>query len=363
MGRIERDSLGEVEVPDGALWQAQTQRALENFAGLSGPVDPRLVRALASIKAAAARHHPDLAPETAARIAGAAEQIARGEHADQFPVDVFQTGSGTSTNMNLNEVIGTLAGAHPNDEVNAGQSSNDTFPTAIHLAAARAVVEDLQPALLHLSGTLRARAEEHRDTVKPGRTHLMDAVPITFGQELDGWASQAAYGVERLASVLPRVCELPLGGTAVGTGLNAPRGFAAAVIADLAGSTGLPLTEARDHVEAQGARDSLVELSGVLRTVAVGLYKTANDLRLLSSRLRAITGSMTLSSRAPAAPPKAIAASLPITCATTWQTASGTTGLTLPGMMLDPGCRSGRCTSASPVAGPLESSRRSLAVL
>jgi len=284
--RTETDTLGEVRVSADALWKAQTQRAVENFRVSGRQVEPGVVRALALIKGAAARANADLgilSPETAAAIAAAADAVADGEYADQFPVDVFQTGSGTSTNMNLNEVISTLTGAHPNDEVNASQSSNDVFPSALHLAAAQAVVTDLQPALAHLAAVLESKAQEEVDTVKAGRTHLMDAVPVTLGQELSGYAAAARYGVERLAASLPRVCELPLGGTAVGTGLNAPPGFAAAVIADLADRTGLPLSEARNHFEAQGARDALVELSGVLRTIAVGLYKTANDLRWMSS--------------------------------------------------------------------------------
>ena len=288
--RIEHDSLGEVEVPATALWQAQTQRAVQNFPVSGRSVEPAVIHALALLKAAAARANGSLgvlAPELADRVADAAEQVARGEHDDQFPVDVFQTGSGTSTNMNANEVIGTLAGAHPNDHVNAGQSSNDTFPSALHVAAAEAVVHDLQPAVAHLAEAFEAKAEEFRDAVKAGRTHLMDAVPVTLGQELGGYAATCRYGGERLDAVLPRVCELPLGGTAVGTGLNALPGFAAAVIADVARRTGLPLTEARNHLEAQGSRDSLVELSGVLRTIAVGLYKVSNDLRWMSSGPRA----------------------------------------------------------------------------
>ena len=284
--RTEHDSMGEVRVPADALWQAQTQRAVENFPVSGQRVEPAIIRALAAIKGAAARANADLGvldPAQAQAISDAAQQVADGEHADQFPVDVFQTGSGTSTNMNLNEVLATLSGSHPNDHVNASQSSNDTFPSAIHLAAAQAVVHDLQPALTHLSNALQRKADEHVDTVKAGRTHLMDATPVTLGQELGGYAAQVRYGVERLESVLPRVGELPLGGTAVGTGINAPATFAARVIADLAASTGLPLIEARDHFEAQGARDSLVELSGVLRTIAVGLNKVANDLRWLSS--------------------------------------------------------------------------------
>ena len=290
--RTEHDSMGEVQVPADALWGAQTQRAVENFPVSALQVEPGLVRALATIKWAAARVNGRLGvvpPDVADAIAHAAADVAAGGYADQFPVDVFQTGSGTSTNMNVNEVLASLAGrtlgrpVHPNDHVNAGQSSNDTFPSAMHLAAARAVVEDLQPALGHLSASLLRRAVEFRDVVKAGRTHLMDATPVTLGQEFGGYAAQVAYGGERLDAVLPRVGELPLGGTAVGTGINTPEGFAAEVIAELRAGTGLPLTEARDHFEAQGARDALVELSGVLRTIAVGLNKIANDLRWLSS--------------------------------------------------------------------------------
>jgi fumarate hydratase class II len=283
--RTEQDSMGEVQVPADALYQAQTQRAVDNFPVSGLRVEPSLIRALAAIKGAAARANGQLGviPEdTAARIAGAAATLEAGEHADQFPIDVFQTGSGTSTNMNVNEVLATLSGAHPNDHVNASQSSNDVFPSAIHLAAARGAV-DLTKALQRLAESLERKAADHESTVKAGRTHLMDATPVTLGQELGGYAAQVRYGIERLESVLPRVGELPLGGTAVGTGLNAPPGFAHAVIADLAQRTGLPLTEARNHFEAQGARDSLVELSGVHRTIAVGLYKIANDLRWLSS--------------------------------------------------------------------------------
>jgi fumarate hydratase class II len=297
--RVEHDSLGEVQVPTDALWRAQTQRAVENFPVSGQPVDTAIVRSLALIKAAAARANATLGvldPGTAAAIASAATTVAEGGHADQFPVDVFQTGSGTSTNMNVNEVLSTLAGpdVHPNDHVNASQSSNDTFPSAVHLAAADAVVHELQPALRHLAEALETKATEFRDVVKAGRTHLMDATPVTLGQELGGYAAQVRYGVERLDGVLPRVAELPLGGTAVGTGLNAPAGFAQAVIADLADRTGLPLTEARNHFEAQGARDALVELSGVLRTIAVSLYKVANDLRWMSSGPRAGLGEIHL---------------------------------------------------------------------
>ena len=290
--RTEHDSMGDIEVPATALWQAQTQRAVHNFPVSGLRVEPGLIAALATIKGAAARVNGDLGvltPGMAQAISAAAEKIAAGEHADQFPVDVFQTGSGTSTNMNLNEVLSTLAGhgVHPNDHVNASQSSNDVFPSAIHLAATSAVVHDLQPALTHLAESLTRKATEFVDVVKAGRTHLMDATPVTLGQEFGGYAAQVRYGVERFDAVLPRVGELPLGGTAVGTGINTPAGFARQVIADLRQRTGLPLTEARNHFEAQGARDSLVELSGVLRTVAVGLNKIANDLRWMSSGPRA----------------------------------------------------------------------------
>ena len=216
-----------------------------------------------------------------------------GTHDDQFPVDVFQTGSGTSSNMNMNEVLTSLVartkafGIHPNDHVNASQSSNDVFPSSIHLAATAAIAEDLIPALEHLAEALEARAEAFKDTVKAGRTHLMDATPVTLGQEFSGYAAQIRYGIERLRATLPRVAELPLGGTAVGTGINTPPGFAQKVIERLAHDTGLPLTEARNHFEAQGARDGLVEASGQLRTISVGLYKIANDIRWMGSGPRA----------------------------------------------------------------------------
>ncbi len=284
--RTEHDSMGDVQVPAAALWRAQTQRAIANFPVSGLTVEPSLIRALAAIKGAAARANAQLGvlePPVAQAISDAAALLEAGEHADQFPLDVFQTGSGTSTNMNMNEVLSTLSATHPNDDVNASQSSNDVFPSAIHLAAARAVVEDLQPALVHLAEAFERKASQYENAVKSGRTHLMDATPVTLGQELGGYAAQSRYGVERLVSCLPRVGELPLGGTAVGTGINTPRGFAQLVVADLRERTGLPLTEARNHFEAQGARDSLVELSGVLRTIAVGLNKVANDLRWLSS--------------------------------------------------------------------------------
>jgi fumarate hydratase class II len=290
--RIERDTMGEVAVPAAALYGAQTQRAVENFPVSGVRVDPAVVRALARVKAAAARVNARLGvlpPDVADAVAAAADEVADGAHADQFPVDVFQTGSGTSTNMNVNEVLAALASrrlgrrVHPNDEVNASQSSNDTFPTAVHLAAADAALHDLVPALEHLAAALVAASERTRDVVKAGRTHLMDATPVTLGQELGGYAAQVRRGVERVRAAVPRVAEVPLGGTAVGTGINTPPGFAAAVLDELAASTGLPLTEARDHFEAQGARDALVELSGAARTVAVSLTKICNDLRWMGS--------------------------------------------------------------------------------
>ncbi|MEV0721334.1 class II fumarate hydratase [Micromonospora purpureochromogenes] len=294
--RIERDSMGEVEVPTEALWRAQTQRAVQNFPISGRGIEPAQIKALAQIKGAAAQVNGELGvigADVAAAIAAAAAHVADGGYDDQFPIDVFQTGSGTSSNMNTNEVIATLASrelgrdVHPNDDVNASQSSNDVFPSSIHLAATQAVVEDLLPALKHLAGALEEKAAEFETVVKAGRTHLMDATPVTLGQEFGGYAAQVRYGVERLEGALPRLAELPLGGTAVGTGINTPLGFAAKVIEKLRASTGLPLTEARNHFEAQGARDALVETSGQLRTVAVGLYKMANDIRWMGSGPRA----------------------------------------------------------------------------
>ena len=289
--RIEHDSLGEVEVPADALWRAQTQRAVENFPISGRGVDPELIRAFGRIKAAAARVNAHLGVidgGVASAIAAAAGLLIDGQHTDAFPVDVFQTGSGTSTNMNVNEVLASLTeqagvAVHPNDHVNASQSSNDTFPTAIHVAAASAVTTQLIPALVHLSGALARKGDEFADLVKAGRTHLMDATPVTLGQEFGGYAQIVRTGIERIDATLPRVLELPLGGTAVGTGINTPAGFAEAVIGDLREQTGLAFTEARDHFEAQGGQDSLVELSGQLRTIAVGLIKICNDLRWMSS--------------------------------------------------------------------------------
>jgi fumarate hydratase class II len=289
--RIEHDSMGEVQVPEDALWRAQTQRAVENFPISGGRLEDEHVKAIAQVKAAAAKVNAELgiiSAEQADAIRAAAAAVVAGEHLDHFPIDVFQTGSGTSSNMNMNEVLASLAkragvDVHPNDHVNASQSSNDTFPTSIHVAATSATVQQLVPALQHLAGALEAKAAEFADTVKSGRTHLMDATPVMLGQELGGYAAAMRYGVERLEAALPRVAELPLGGTAVGTGINTPQGFADKVIAELADATGLPFTEARNHFEAQGARDALVELSGALKTVAVGVTKLCNDLRWMSS--------------------------------------------------------------------------------
>jgi fumarate hydratase class II len=284
--------MGEVRVPAAARWGAQTQRAVENFPISGQQVDDALIAALALIKGAAAAVNAELgivAVDVAEALERAADEVASGGHPDQFPIDVFQTGSGTSTNMNMNEVLAHLATEHldreirPNDEPNASQSSNDVFPSAIHLAAAREIAGDLRPALSHLGASLNRKADEFGEVVKSGRTHLMDATPVTLGQEFSGYAAAVSYGVERLDSVLGRVCELPLGGTAVGTGLNAPPEFAPRVIARLAERTGLPFVEARNHFEAQGARDALVEASGALRTIAMSLYKIANDLRWMSS--------------------------------------------------------------------------------
>ena len=294
--RIEHDSMGEVRVPAHAKWQAQTQRAVENFPISGSGLEPAHIHALGLIKQAAARVNVRLGvlePELGAAVEAAAGEVAEGRWDAQFPVDVFQTGSGTSSNMNANEVIATLAAerlgrpVHPNDHVNASQSSNDVFPSSIHLAAAGALVGDLLPALKHLAAALEEKAAEFADAVKAGRTHLMDATPVTLGQEFGGYAAQVRYGADRLRGALPRLAELPLGGTAVGTGVNTPPGFAAAVIADLAAETGLPLTEARDHFEAQGARDALAETSGQLRVLAGSLLKICGDLRWMGSGPRA----------------------------------------------------------------------------
>jgi len=297
--RVEHDSMGDVRVPAGAQWGAQTQRAVENFPISGIPIEAGLVRALALVKAEAARVNatlrdvPNVTKRVADAIGAAADEVADGRWNDHFPIDVYQTGSGTSSNMNANEVIARLATerlgepVHPNDHVNASQSSNDVFPSAVHIAVAEGVVRDVIPACEHLAVTLRRKQRAFAKVVKAGRTHLMDATPVTLGQEFGGYAAQVDEAVARLRDTLPRVCALPLGGTAVGTGINAPKRFAPQVIARLAERTQLPLTEATDHFAAQGARDALVECSGQLRTLAVALVKIANDLRWMGSGPRA----------------------------------------------------------------------------
>jgi fumarate hydratase class II len=290
--RIEHDTMGEVRVPVNALWRAQTQRAVENFPISGRGLERTQIRALGLLKGACAQVNADLgllAREKADAIKAAAAEIADGKHDDQFPIDVFQTGSGTSSNMNTNEVIASIAAAngvtvHPNDDVNMSQSSNDTFPTATHIAATEAAVRHLVPALLVLHDALDAKATEWRTVVKSGRTHLMDAVPVTLGQEFSGYARQIAAGIERVQSTLPRLGELAIGGTAVGTGLNAPEGFGAKVVEVLVAETGITeLRTAANSFEAQAARDGLVEASGALRTIAVSLTKIANDIRWMGS--------------------------------------------------------------------------------
>jgi fumarate hydratase, class II len=274
------------------LWRGETDKAIRNFPISGERMPAQVVRMLARVKAEAARVNADLGlldADLAERVAAAAEAVAAGEHDDQFPIDVFQTGSGTSTNTNVNEVVATLAGegVHPNDHVNMGQSSNDTFPTAVHLAALDAAQHDLLPALDGLADSLAAKAAELAEVIKPGRTHLMDATPVTLGQEFQGYATQVREGAERVRAALPRVGKLPLGGTAVGTGLNAHPEFAARVRERVAAATGLVLAPPAHPFEAQGARDALVELSGALKTVAVSCTKIANDIRWLGSGPRA----------------------------------------------------------------------------
>ncbi len=290
--RTEHDTMGDVQVPADALYGAQTQRAVENFPISGTGLERGHIEALARIKKAAARANTELGVldrDVADAIVSAADEVTTGAHDAQFPVDIFQTGSGTSSNMNMNEVLAALATTrlgrpvHPNDDVNASQSSNDVFPTSVHLAATAGVVRDLVPALKHLAASLEAQAQGLAGVVKAGRTHLMDATPVTLGQEFGGYAAAIRHGVERLVAALPRVAEVPLGGTAVGTGINTQAGFPRRVIALLVEDTGLPLTEARNHFEAQAARDGLVELSGVLRTIAVSLTKICNDLRWMGS--------------------------------------------------------------------------------
>jgi fumarate hydratase, class II len=290
--RTERDSMGELKVPADALWGAQTQRAVQNFA-ISGLVMPRaFIRALALIKGCAARTNAALGlmPEpVAAAIAGASIEVADGRHDSQFQIDIFQTGSGTSTNMNANEVIASLASfrlgraVHPNDDVNMGQSSNDVIPTAIHVSAALLLKEELQPALRHLAKTLREKEAEVGGVVKTGRTHLMDAMPITFAQEIAAWRTQVEKGLERIAAVEPRLMQLAQGGTAVGTGINAHPDFGAGFCKELSRVTGLSFRPNTSLFEALASQDTAVELSGQLKTIAVSLMKIANDLRWMNS--------------------------------------------------------------------------------
>ncbi len=290
--RIEHDTMGEVRVPKDALYSAQTQRAVENFPISGSRLESAQIAALARIKKAAALANAELGvidENIANAIAAAADQVVTGSFDDQFPIDVYQTGSGTSSNMNMNEVLSSLATqslgspVHPNDHVNASQSSNDVFPTSVHVAVTGALINDLIPALDHLAIALEKKAVLWKDAVKAGRTHLMDATPVTLGQEFGGYAAQIRLGIERIQSALPRVAEVPLGGTAVGTGINTPTGFPQKVIAKLAAESGLPITETRNHFEAQANRDALVEASGALRVIAVSLTKINNDLRWMGS--------------------------------------------------------------------------------
>ncbi len=301
--RTEHDSMGEVQVPQDALYGAQTARAIENFPISGRPVPPGVVHALARLKAAAAAVNAELGVidgERARAIVEAAREVAAGRHDGHFPIDVFQTGSGTSTNMNVNEVVARLASTssgldvHPNDHVNYGQSSNDTFPSALRIAATIAAREDLVPALRHLSAALDRKEAEFADVVKAGRTHLMDAVPVTLGQEFGGYRRQVELGADRVRQAADATAELPLGGTAAGTGLNAAPGFARAVIERVSESTGQPFREAENHFEAQSAQDAVVELSGALKVVAVSLTKICNDLRWMSSGPRTGLGEIHL---------------------------------------------------------------------
>jgi fumarate hydratase class II len=290
--RIERDSMGELQVPADALWGAQTQRAVQNFPISGIPLPRAFIGALALVKQAAARANTRLElldAQIAQAIDAAAADVAAGRHDEHFPIDIFQTGSGTSTNMNANEVIASLATrrlgkpVHPNDHVNMGQSSNDSIPTAIHVSAALSVKRDLMPALEHLRDVLRAKEREVGSIVKTGRTHLMDAMPITLGQELSGWRTQIELGLERLASVEPRLHALAQGGTAVGTGINTHPQFGLRFSQELSDLTGLPFTVGRNFFEAMASQDTAVELSGQLKVIAVSLMKIANDLRLMNS--------------------------------------------------------------------------------
>ncbi len=290
--RTEHDSMGELQVPSDALWGAQTQRAVDNFP-VSGLRMPRsFIAAVGLVKWAAAGANEDLGllpADVADAVRRAADAVIAGEHDAHFPIDVFQTGSGTSTNMNANEVIAHLATAimgravHPNDHVNMGQSSNDVIPTAIHVSAAIEVRRQLLPALDHLATVIERKAGELADTAKTGRTHLMDAMPVTFGQELGGWAAQIRSGIARIESALPRLCRLAQGGTAVGTGINAHRKFGAQFARRLAERTGVEFEPNENYFESLSSQDAAVELSGQLKTVAVSITKIANDLRWMNS--------------------------------------------------------------------------------
>ena len=301
--RVERDSMGELKVPAHALWGAQTQRAVDNFP-VSGLTMPRgFIAALGLVKQAAARANRRLGllePRIAQAVEAAAAEVAAGRHDAHFPIDVFQTGSGTSTNMNANEVIAALSSArlkspvHPNDQVNMGQSSNDSIPTAIHVSAALAVRQALAPALAHLREVLLGRERELAGTVTTGRTHLMDAMPVTLGQELSGWRTQIENGLARLASVEPRLLALAQGGTAVGTGINAHPEFGRRFCEELTVITGVAFVPAPNYFEALSAQDAAVELSGQLKVIAVSLMKIANDLRLMNSGPLAGLGEISL---------------------------------------------------------------------
>jgi fumarate hydratase class II len=307
--RVEKDSMGPLEVPADAYYGVQTQRAVTNFPISGWPLPPRFIHAMGRIKRAAAKTNLELGlieKKVADAIVAAATEVVEGRLDAQFPVDIFQTGSGTSTNMNTNEVIanrtierlggeiGSKKPVHPNDHVNKSQSSNDVIPTAIHVSAAVELTGRLIPALRELELALLVKASEWDDIVKIGRTHLMDATPIRLGQEVSGWARQVRLGIERLESVMPRLCELAIGGTAVGTGINSPIGFGAAVCQKLSARFGLPFVEAPNHFEAQGSQDAAVELANQLSTVATSLLKIANDIRWLSSGPRCGLGELSL---------------------------------------------------------------------
>ena len=312
--RIETDSFGPIEVPAARYWGAQTQRSLQNFKIGGERMSPAMIRALGIVKLAAARVNErlgQLEPKIAQAIERAALEVMDGRLNDEFPLVVWQTGSGTQTNMNANEVIagranellggerGGKAPVHPNDHVNRGQSSNDTIPTAMHIAAAEQAVRTLIPALEHLHAAVRKKQDEFKDIIKIGRTHMQDATPLTLGQEFSAYATQVAYGVERVRSALPRVYELAQGGTAVGTGLNSKKGFAEAFAAEVASITGLPFVTAPNKFEALAARDALVELHGALNVLAVSLMKIANDIRLLGSGPRCGLGELKLPENEP----------------------------------------------------------------